>query len=83
MDLLKHGDDGDGVHRSDQAAKEQILQQADVQVAYDNAQVVVRGARRSLPTMIFSRVLQTYPWPRPCDTPTAKAPDWRRSSRCR
>lgn len=34
MDLLKHGDDGHRVHGSDQAAKEQVLQQADVQLTY-------------------------------------------------
>lgn len=34
MDLLEHGDDGNRVHSSNQAAKEKVLQQADVQVAY-------------------------------------------------
>lgn len=34
VDLLEHRDDGDGVHRCDQAAEEKVLQQANVQVAY-------------------------------------------------
>lgn len=45
MDLLKDGDDGHGVHRSDQAAEEQVLQQPDVQLPYEKVQV--RGARPS------------------------------------
>lgn len=35
MDLLEDSDDGHGVHGSDQAAEEQVLQQADVQVPYE------------------------------------------------
>lgn len=32
VDLLKHGDDGHGVDGGDEASKEEILQQTDVQV---------------------------------------------------
>lgn len=32
VDLLKHGDDGYGVHSSDQTAEQKILQQTNIQV---------------------------------------------------
>lgn len=32
VDLLKHSEDGDGVHSRNQAAKQQVLQQTDVQI---------------------------------------------------
>lgn len=35
MDLLKHGEDGDRVHRSDQTAEQKVLQQTDVQLTYN------------------------------------------------